>query len=307
MKIVTLIMVALLSTSCATPSHQTDKLVEASGSLPSKAEIKGVPLIEQEEYHCGPASLAMVMNYKGHPVDLNKLTKSTFTPLKHGTFQTDLISAIRREGLVSVPVSSIENLLREIVTGNPVIVFQNLGLKNFPKWHYAVATKYNLKGPDIYLHSGTHEIQKMDMRLFERTWMLAENFGVVILKPGELSQTATELEHLQGASGLEQVKNFDGAEKAYQGILRRWPSSLMANIGLGNVYFEKRDYKNSLLHLNAAKKIHPTSSLAYHNLAFAYQAMGNKKEARKAAQEALRLVDESNQNQYQTSLQNILD
>ena len=300
MKII-LILVVFLLVSCATRTPQTDSLVK-DDSFPKKAKITSVPFIKQSDNHCGPATLKMVLDYRGKDVPLSTLTSAAFTPGQEGTFQTDMISSVRRQGMLPVKVTSLPSILKEVDAGNPVIVFQNLGLKSMPEWHYSVVTGYNLKGPDIYLHTGPDKNKKMDMRLFERSWILGDKWSIVIMPPGEISATADDQAMMEAAAGLEQLGEFDKAEMTYQKVLSKWPNSLLALIGMGNIRFQQKKFEASEHYLQAATKLHPTSSMAWHNLATIQGTRGKKADARKSALEALKLADPEVKSSYEKSL-----
>jgi len=73
-----------------------------------------------------------------------------------------------------------------------VIVFQNLGLPWYPRWHYAVVIGYDLPRREVLLHSGPEARKVTSMRLFELTWEWGKNWGVVVLPPEKLPATAEE-------------------------------------------------------------------------------------------------------------------
>lgn len=262
-----------LFSSCATLSKQTDALFEKGHSLPEKVQVLNVPFIQQKENYCGPASLAMVLKYAGKNLEQDELAKYTFTPSKAGSLQTDMISAARRQGMMTLIIRDIASLLKEISDGRPVIVLQNLGFSFYPAWHYAVALAYDLKGPDIYLHSGDKRNKISDLRIFERSWTLAGTWGLLIIKPGELAITSSEFEHATAAAALEQLGMLSEAEIAYRSILLRWPESFGALIGLGNTYYANKNFKRSVNILELAVKIHPDSTIAEKNLTTARKAL----------------------------------
>ena len=91
------------------------------------------------------------------------MAAAVYTPGREGTLASDMIAAARRNGRVAVPVTSLPALLAELAAGNPVIVFQNLGLGFVPRWHYAVAFGYDLAAgriaPPPNAGSGIHSIR----------------------------------------------------------------------------------------------------------------------------------------------------
>ena len=62
---------------------------------------------------------------------------------------------------------SLADLLREVAHGNPVIVFQNLGTRWLPRWHFAVVVGYDLQASKVILRSGTTERWRTTLATFE--------------------------------------------------------------------------------------------------------------------------------------------
>lgn len=263
---------ALLLVSCATKSPQTNSFLKSHHDLPQKHQIVDVPFIEQDDYLCAPASLGMVLGYEKSSIDLEKLKSGMMTPKSKGTYQTDLISTARGQKMLAVEISGIKDLLKEISENNPVIVFQNVGLESLPTWHYAVATGYDLKKEKIFLHSGKKAHKKEYLKIFEETWSQGGYWGLVVISPQKLSATGSEIKHAEAAAGLENQGFYNEAQEVYQNILTRWPKSLLARIGLGNVYYYKKNYSLAVKHLKIANLEHPDSKIAQHNLEIALKA-----------------------------------
>ena len=57
-------------------TRATDRLFHVSLVLPVRLELEGVPFVPQTAYQCGPASLAMVLAWVGHPVRPDELGRS---------------------------------------------------------------------------------------------------------------------------------------------------------------------------------------------------------------------------------------
>lgn len=292
-----LFCVLILFGGCAT------RKFDFSG-VAKKARVSNVPFYTQKKNYCGPATLAMAMNHRGRMITVDELAGEMMTP--EGTFQTDMIAASRRKGMMAVEVNSLNSLMKEVEKGNPVIVFQNLALEKLPRWHYALVTGYDLKKKEVILHSGNDKKQRTNIGIFDYTWSLGKYWGLVILNPGELSATGSELQHMSAASGLEAVGKISEAEASYSAIIQHWPDSLSARIGLANIHFNRGQYAEAVIYLKAATIKHPQSSIAWHNLAIAQKAARMQKEARESSQKALSLAGSDVKAQYQESLKEIL-
>jgi hypothetical protein len=275
------LLVLLLAAGCATP--QTDRLLAAPGDRPDWVELLDVPFHPQERDQCGPASLAMVLEWGGLAVAPDTLRSQIFTPGRSGGLQSDIVAAARRHGRVAYPVSTLDELLTELSTGHPVLVLQNLGLSWYARWHYAVAIGYDLPGRSILLHTGRNARRRTGLELFERTWARGGHWAVVVMAPSRLPGSASETRYLLAVAGLEQAGRPREAELAYAAALERWPSSLGAWIGLGNSRYAQGDLAGAELAFREATLRHPSSAAAFHNLAEVLAELGRAEEAEAAS------------------------
>ena len=231
-----LVLAALVAVAgCAGP--RTEALLADPGGLPPVAGVAAVPFHPQAEKACGPASLAMVLAWSGSPVPPTALASLVFTPGRDGSMPPDMIAAARREGRLAVRLHGLRAVLAELAAGHPVVVLQNLGLEVRPVWHFAVAVGYDLPARRIILHSGLEERAAMPLDTFEHTWVRAGQWAVVVLPPDRLPAAAGERETVEAAAGIERAGRLAAAAAAYRAVLSRWPESLPAAVGLGNVRY----------------------------------------------------------------------
>ncbi len=283
-------LLALLG-ACASPTPQTDALTPENS--PTTSHVEGVPFIRQETNHCGPASLAMVMAHAGQPRPVAELAAMMVTPGKAGSFQSDLVGAARREGMMAVVITGMPSLLAELAAGHPVIVLHNLGPTWLPNWHYEVVWGHDLAEQIFRVHSGPKQALEVPMRKFERRWQGSTHWGLVVLPPGQLSASGTELEHATAAVGLELAARPAAARLAYAALLTRWPTSLPGMLGLANTHSATGDHLRAAPALRRAVKIHPNSPVLWHNLSLAEGAQGDAQAARRAAAKAVNLVKDT--------------
>lgn len=145
------------------------------------------------------------------------------------------------------------------------------------------------------------------MRKFERSWMLADYWGLAVLPPSELSATASELDHMNSAAALEKIGRTEEAMTSYQKIIERWPQSLSALLGLANLQYSKKNYRRATEYLTQATRLHPRSAAAWHNRALAEKAGRQNKRARKSAMIALDLASDPVKKSYQENLSPIFE
>jgi len=230
-----------------------------SNSLPDRehaAELSGVPFFAQERYQCGPASLATVLVYSDVATTPDELVPLVYVPGRRGSFQAELKAAARSVDRLPYELDgSLDTLLAEVRAGNPVLVLQNLGLGWLPKWHYAVVIGYDPGRNKILLRSGTQQRRLEDTERFLYSWMLADNWAMVVLQPGELPATATPEAYIEMLAASEGRMNLASAEAALEIGLRSWPNNADLLFAAGNharltqdSYTAAARYRAALLH-----------------------------------------------------------
>lgn len=269
-------------------------------------ELKEVPFYPQEEFQCGPASLATVLNYAGKRVSPEELTPQVYLPERQGSLQTEMLTATRRQGLLAYTIGpNIEGLVAALNNGNPPLVLLNLSLPVYPMWHYAVVVGIDPQEYEITLRSGLNRREVMPIRTFLHLWDRSSNWGFVVLNPDiKTPDFATADGWLQSSLGLERTDS-KAAIKAYKTGLARWPKDSMLWFGLGNSQYALgiyRDAENSFLQ---AVKSKPGFADAWNNLAEARFALKQKKLAVEAARKAIALGGK-NQHLYEQTLKRIV-
>lgn len=282
------VLAAALLAGCAAP--QLAALIDSPpASLPARAELAHTPFFPQEDYQCGPASLAAVLQHAGRDATPAALVPQVYVPARHGSFQAEMLAATRRQGLVAYPLAPrLESLLREIAAGTPVLVLQNLALDWAPQWHYAVAIGYDLDARELVLRSGLTRRLVMRLNTFEHTWARSGHWAMLAVPPQRLPQTATQASWLAAVAALERVAPA-AARRGYEAALARWPDSVTAQIGLGNASYALRDLESAAAAYQRATRSHPASADAWNNLAQALIELGSRDEALAAARSAVAL------------------
>jgi tetratricopeptide (TPR) repeat protein len=292
----------IICNGCTTTT--ANKWNQAADNVPPYHQLGTVPFFPQEEYQCGPASLAMALAWSGLRIDADELAPQVYTPSLKGSLQPAMIAAARRHGRVAYPISGANALLKEIAAGHPVIVLQNLGLSWVPVWHYAVVIGYDLDKAMIILHSGITNQKATALGTFENTWARSKHWGLLVLPPSRLPATAEENSYVKAIVGLERARQWPAAVEGYKTALGRWPQSLAAHIGLSNSYYAQGDLESARKVLQKTTVDFPGEGAAFNNLAHVLWKQGKKQEAIKAARRALRLGG-PHVEKYQKTLQEI--
>jgi tetratricopeptide (TPR) repeat protein len=251
--------------ACAPPFDPDERL---SFDAPTRAQITGVPLIQQEDFFCGPTSIAMVMQWAGAEVTQEEVAALAFSPGAGGTYLADMIGSSRRLGQLAVEIDNFDQLLTEVTAGHPVIVFQNLGFSVVPVWHYGVVTGYDFARDEVYLNSGQQDQMVMPFAVFERTWRRGDYWGLVVLPPDQLPASVGEAEVLSAAAALERVEQYEAAATLYETGAANWPENWLWQFGLGNARYALGDLRGARTALRRARTLDPSIPEVRANLAF---------------------------------------
>jgi len=280
---------------CAT-SPQTRLLLDNSPDIPQRVELTEVPFFPQQQYHCGPSSLASIINYRGTPVEPDQIAEMIYVPGLKGSLQIEVIAAARQFEMLPVQLDGkLESLLREIAAGNPIFVLQNLGLDSVPVWHYEVVVGYDLNERVVVLRSGVNARVLRQFTLFEKTWQRANHWALAVVSVDSIPATASADAYLEAAVGMEQVGRTESANHAYSTALRRWPENLLAYTGLGNSYYAMGEFVAAETAYRSALMINPQKAEVWNNLAYVLAQLGRHESSMDAIERALELAPD-NQN-----------
>jgi ABC-type bacteriocin/lantibiotic exporter with double-glycine peptidase domain len=177
-----LLAALLAAVGCAAPV--TLEAVRADVAAGHGHLIAGVPFIPQDEYQCGPASLAMVLQYHGAAIGQEEIAQALYLPSVRGTLNLDLEFYARRRGFEARAFAgTLDAAKAELRRDRPLIVFQDIGrLSAVP--HFAVLLGYDDRARSVVLHSGTEAYRVVSYDEFERTWARRRNWTLLITPSG---------------------------------------------------------------------------------------------------------------------------
>ena len=233
----------------------------------------------------------MVFNAAGvSSASVESLTPMVYLPGRQGSLQAEMLGATRRNGLVAYTLAPrLEDLLRELAAGTPVVVLLNLSIKLVPVWHYAVVVGYDLDKREVIVRSAKKARDEWSFGFLEFFWQDSGHWSMLALPPGRLPVTANEPEAAASIAALEQVGRLAEARESYRALLARWPQSLVGLIGLGNVEYALKDLPAAERAFFRASEAHPQSAIAFNNRAHVLAALGRLADAESAARTAVSL------------------
>lgn len=286
-------------------------------SLPATALLDSVPFYPQEDYQCGPAALATVLQASRVSVTPDALVSQVYVPARQGSLQIEMLAAPRRYGRVThILPPDLEGVLRETQGGRPVLVMQNLGLDWYPQWHYAVVVGYDLDAGDVILRSGLIRDYRLALPVFERTWQRAGHWAVLVLPPGELPLQASEAatfdavsafasaQSVEGLADAARAEQADAVGAAWRAGVQRWPESQMLGMGYGNYLYGQGSLPLAAEAYQQVLAAHPDYAAAHNNLAQVLLEQERLEEAEMHARRAVALGGEFAET-YRRTLQSI--
>ena len=160
-----------------------------TGTPPKKSTIlPDVPFFKQEDYQCGPAVLATVIDYwhrrtgKGARVTPEQIVPEIYSPTARGVLGIDLEIYAKKHGFPGRQFAGKVTDLREAVDqGIPPIILVDYGLGFYQQGHFMVVTGYGPEG--IIVNSGPHENRFISEKDLDRIWKKTGYWTFILLPP----------------------------------------------------------------------------------------------------------------------------
>ena len=269
-------------------SPQADALLsQTPADIPERVSLDDVPFFPQDEFQCGPAALATVLNHMGLAVTPQALAPQVYTPEREGSLQVELLASARRQGALAVRVTPrLDALLRELTAGRPVLVLLNPGLAAWPRWHYAVVVGHDLKAGTVTMRSGAERVAVWPLRTFDFAWARGARWGVVVTPPEQPPATAARGDLLDAVTALARVQPAAASRKAYTAALALRPDDAVLELGLAQTWADQQAWAEAIQVLESAVA-HGGGAVALNNLAMAWWQAGDAQRARQVAEQAL--------------------
>lgn len=146
--------------------------------------LEAIPFYPQEDYQCGPASLAGVLNYWGVAVSPREVAGEIFSPSAKGTLNFDMPLYVRSKGLEALQYSgSLVDLREKIRFSYPLIVLVDYGFSVYQLNHFMVVVGFYDEG--VVVNSGKKEGQLISSQDFLKSWERTKYWTLLVKpKPG---------------------------------------------------------------------------------------------------------------------------
>lgn len=201
--------------------------VQKYGRTPNEYHISGVSFVEQETNWCGPASLTMVLNYWGDPVNQSEIG-SAVDPEHDGTATWDMISFLGSKGYVVYDFdrnslkyrsSAIDELKTWVSQDYPIVVEQ---WQWFPEsvGHYRVVVGYDTE--KIYLIDPFGSSITFSIETFLQLWDINNEYGLIVMGDPTKDSDGDQL-----TDSNEVIQNTDPFSR-----LQPFPTWIIATLGI---------------------------------------------------------------------------
>jgi len=226
----------LLLSACQTPP-QTQQLFTNPPAIAKQHQIAQVPFYPQQDFFCGPTTLAEVANFYGLNTTPDIIAPNTFTPGLQGTLQIEMAAATRQLGLVAYEQrGTLSQLLSLIAEDIPIIVLQNNSISWLPQWHYAVVIGYDLVTQEVILHTGVTAEHRLNIATFERTWQRGNYWMLAMLPSSQASKHLEPFLYTKACQDLLNTQQITAGIAALTTATQHWPDYWLPYFLLANHY-----------------------------------------------------------------------
>lgn len=159
-----MLVLFFLSSGCATADRAPKAQERSDLHL-----VRNVPFFPQEDYQCGPASLAAVLSYRGVSITPAEVARAVYSRSARGTLNIDMVLYAQSRGLrASQYKGGLDDLRAQIDAGRPLIVLVDYGFSVIRADHFMVVIGYNNEG--VVVNSGRNEEEFIARDDFLKAW-----------------------------------------------------------------------------------------------------------------------------------------
>ena len=231
-----------LLSACQTPT-QTKQILKQPPDIARQHLVPNVPFYSQEDFFCGPTTLAEVAGFYGLEQNPLQIAPNSFIPGLEGSLQIEMVAATRQLGLLAYAENgNMAQLLSLLAEDIPVIVLQNNAIALFPQWHYAVVIGYDLDTAELILHTGITEAHRLNFSTFERTWQRGQYWMLAMLPRDKSSKHLDPFIYAKACQDLISTQQSSAGVAALKTATQQWPDYWLPYFLLGNYYFSTQPF-----------------------------------------------------------------
>ncbi len=277
---------------CLLSACMTTQALDLRRQTEQSHELTAVPFFPQQEFHCGPATLAMVSTYLGQPVSPDELAPSLYIPGREGSLTEEMVAQARQRGFIPQRLApDLAAIVQAVAEGSPVIVRQNNGLSWYSLWHYAVVIGVDAERGHFVLRSGLTERLSLPWSVFDRTWARADRWAIRLL-PADASWPGSVTPDAVMRILLDMVSvNPSAAQAGLQQAVERWPEQPVFWLALADLVAKQQTAEAGEQVLRQGLLALPDQPFLLNNLAYSLLRRGLPEQALPLARRALEQLD----------------
>jgi len=234
-------------------------------------DVLKVPFIAQKPNYCGPAALAMLANYYGHPVSQDEIASAIYLPDIGGTLSNELGDYARRFHLwVRQYHGSLDDLREKLAAGVPLLVLGRFG----DRPHFFVVLGLDTFRQVVIVHSDTRARFEMRLEDFQRHWDGANNWTLLVCPPERATWHLSPEEHNDLGVFFERTGEPESAIPQYMAATQMRPENSYYRMNLGNALLQLHELFGAAKAFKRAMEIDPQNADAMNNLAYTYGEWG---------------------------------
>ncbi|MGO9527571.1 MAG: PA2778 family cysteine peptidase [Verrucomicrobiia bacterium] len=239
-------------------------------------DVLKVPFIAQKPNYCGPAALAMLANYYGHPVSQDEIASAIYLPDIGGTLTSELGDYARRFHLwVRQYHGTLDDLREKLAAGVPLLVLGRFGEQP----HYFVVLGWDSFRQIVTVHSDARARFEMRLEDFQRHWDRAGNWTLLVCPPEKATWRLSAEEHNDLGVFFERAGEPGSATRQYVVATQMNPQNSYFRMNLGNALLKQHRLAEAAKAFARAVEIDPQNADAMNNLAYTYCEMGENLDA----------------------------
>lgn len=208
----------LALTGCSGPTATQ----QALHGLPERVELTGVPAFPERAYWGAPSALSSLLVQQGVDSSPGMLVKQLQLPAQEQQLEQNILKQINANGLLAYPLRPhLEDLLKQVAAGYPVLVRFNEGYSWMGMPRYALLIGYDREEQTLLLRAGNNKRWETDFSSFSSSWESAGSWAVLVLAPLQLPAQVDAQRWLQAADELEHAGQPTAAANARKVLQRR--------------------------------------------------------------------------------------
>jgi hypothetical protein len=211
-------LLTLALTGCIGPTATQ----QALHGLPERVELTGVPAFPERAYFGAPSALSSLLVQQGVDSSPGMLVKQLQLPAQEQQLEQNMLKQINANGLLAYPLRPhLEDLLKQVAAGYPVLLRFHEGYSWMGMPRYAVLIGYDREEQTLLLRAGTNKRWETGFSSFSSAWESAGNWAVLVLAPLQLPAQVDAQRWLQAADALERAGQTAAAANARKVLQRR--------------------------------------------------------------------------------------